>query len=330
MNAPATAGRVLVTGSTGFLGRHLLDLLAERQIETACLVRPGTDTRTLEGRQIIRVEADYDDPSSLDRALTGVGCVFHLGARIEGNDELAFFKANVEATQQLGRACVHADPPPRFVFASSIAAAGPSAGGRAKSETDPCEPVSAYGRSKLLAERALSALRPGLPLVMLRLPNILGAGQRQLESTMSLIRRRIVPVPGGRRRKTSICFARDAARALLLAAEGSAAAGDVFYVTDGGAYSWQDLVEPLARELAPGPVVRLRTPVLLGVAALMQSWAAIRRTPPTVTVSDILSTSRNDWLFDDARFRHEFGFVPVVKFEAEIARIARASRESLR
>ncbi len=323
----STGRRVLVTGSTGFLGRHLLDLLTERNFDVVCLVRKGTDTRILDGRPVSRAAADYSDPASLKRALAGVRYVFHLGAVLGGNDEQEFFCGNVEATQRLSAACLSMAPHPRFIFASSIAAAGPSKHGVGKDETEPCEPGSAYGRSKLLAERALEAVQPELPLVIVRLPNLLGLGQPQLRATMALVRIRIVPILGGRRRRTSICFAQDAARALLLAAESSPGLGEVYYATDGGSYSWQDLVEPLARELAPGPVLRLRTPVLVGIAALIETWARIRGATPSVTVGDILSASRDDWLFDDTRIRRVLGFAPRVAFAAEMARLARAYRE---
>ena len=326
MPAAMMGGRVLVTGSTGFLGRHLLDHLAERGYEVVCLIRPGTDARVLDGRAVVRAHADYADAGSLRSALDGARFVFHLGAVLDGNDEQALFRGNVEATQVLATACLKTRTPPRFIFASSISAAGPSKNGRPKTETEPCEPVSAYGRSKLLAERALAALRRQLPLVVLRLPNILGEGQRQLRSTMSLIRRRIVPIPGGPRVRTSICFAQDAARALLLAAELSPGEGEAYCATDGGSYTWQDLVDPLVRELAPGPVLRLRTPALLGAAALIQAWARSRRVSPTVTIGDILSTRRHNWLFDDSLIRTRLGYAPRVEFASEMTRLARAYR----
>ena len=326
MQRGAPEGRVLVTGSTGFLGRHLLDLLAERGYEAVCLIRPETDARVLDGRAVVRAEADYADAGSLRRALRGVRFVFHLGAVLDGRDEQALFRGNVEATQQLAGACLTYATPPRFVYASSIAAAGPSAG-RPKLETDPCEPVSSYGRSKLLGEQGLNALLPALPLVVLRLPNLVGLGQWQLRSVMALVRRRIVPVLGGPRRRTSICFAQDAARALLLAAERSAGEGEVYFATDGGSYTWEELVNPLVRELAPGPVLRLGLPPLLGAAALLQAWASARRVSPAVTIGDVLSARRHDWLFDDALIRRRLEWTPSVEFASEMPRLARAFRE---
>jgi dihydroflavonol-4-reductase len=326
MPVGTTEGRVLVTGSTGFLGQHLLDLLAERRYEVVCLIRPETEVRVLDGREVGRAEADYAHAGSLRRAVQGVRFVFHLGAVLGASDEQVLFRGNVEATQALACACLEVETPPRFIFASSIAAAGPSKAGRPKAELEGCAPISPYGRSKLLAEKALRALLPGLPLVILRLPNLLGLRQRQLRSAMSLIRRRIVPILGRGRRRTSICFAQDAAGALVLAAERSPGRGEVYYVTDGGSYTWQDLVHPLVRVLAPGPVLRLGTPALVAAAALIQAWARVRGASPTVTIGDITSAWRHDWLYDDTLIRR-LGYAPDVEFGSEMRRLAHAFRE---
>jgi len=325
---PATSrGRVLVTGSTGFLGRHLLDLLIARGYEPVCLVRPQTDAGSLDGRPVVRADGDYTDAASLQRALRGVRFVVHLGAALSASDEQVFFQANVAATQLLAAACLNGTTPPRFIFASSIAAAGPSSDGRPKREAEPCEPVSAYGRSKLLAEKALAALCPALPLVILRLPNLLGRGQSQLRSTMSLIRRGIVPALGNGHRRTSICFAQDAARALLLAAERSPARGEVYYVTLGTSYSWRELVQPLVEELAPRLLLRVPTPALLAAAALAQAWARLRRSVPLLTIGDVRSAVSYDWVYDDSLIRRRLGWAPTVEFAPEMTRLAREFRD---
>ena len=103
--------------------------------------------------------------------------------------------------------------------------------------------------------------------------------------------------------------------------------GEVYYATDGGSYTWQDLVEPLVRELAPGPVLRLRAPVLVAIAALVQAWAAVRGDAPVLTVGDVLSTRRHNWLFDDTLIRTRLGYVPLVDFASEMPRLARAYRD---
>jgi nucleoside-diphosphate-sugar epimerase len=327
--AGGLARGVLVTGASGFLGRHLLDVLAEAGVRTSVLVRPGTDRSGFEGRPVELREADYGDPASLRRAVCGVAAVFHLGAVVDDTNEVRLRAGNVEATRRLATACLETiSAPPRFVYASSISAVGPSPSGRPKAETDPCRPVSAYGRSKRAAELAVAELHPDLPRVVLRLPNMLGEGQRQLRATMALIRKRIVPIPGNGDKQTSLCFARDAAKALLQAAQRGAAG--VFHVSDGDRYSWGDIVAPLVRVLAPGLVLRLRTPSLTAVASLVEAWAGIAHQAPRLTVHNVRSAFRYYWVFDAGKIRREWGFRPSLAFEPEMTRLAEAYRDEMR
>ncbi|HEV7974635.1 NAD(P)H-binding protein [Amycolatopsis sp.] len=60
---------ILITGATGTIGSHLVRLLADRGEPFRAMSRTGGD-----------VQADFDDPASLERAVTGVNAVFLLTA----------------------------------------------------------------------------------------------------------------------------------------------------------------------------------------------------------------------------------------------------------
>ena len=88
-----------------------------------------------------------------------------------------------------------------------------------------------------------------LPIVIVRPPNVLGAGQRELLAVMKLLRRRIVPMIGRREKQTSICFVQDLVRALVLAAEHDRASGRTYFVAADEAYSWREIMAQLLRDL---------------------------------------------------------------------------------
>src|SRR3990172_11750999 len=71
-------GSVLVTGGTGFVGSHLVELLLRRGYEITCLVRDPSRLRWISGLPVRTVRGDCSDPPSLFHAVHGVSVVFHL------------------------------------------------------------------------------------------------------------------------------------------------------------------------------------------------------------------------------------------------------------
>src|SRR5258708_7769375 len=128
---------VLVTGATGFIGRHLVPHLL------ACSHA---------------VRASVRDRAAGD-SLDGIDAVVHLAARAHVLRETAadpdaeFERVNVDLAECVARRCAEAGIA-RFVFMSSIGAMA-SASDEVLRESSPCLPDTPYGRSKLRAERAV-------------------------------------------------------------------------------------------------------------------------------------------------------------------------------
>ena len=114
----------LVTGGTGFLGRHLLALLASRGDRLRALVREGTDASAVARLGVEVVRGDALDPDAVRRAATGCGLVFHLAGLIswEPEDLPRLAAVNVEGVRTLLGAV---EPDARVVHVSSISALGP-------------------------------------------------------------------------------------------------------------------------------------------------------------------------------------------------------------
>jgi ADP-L-glycero-D-manno-heptose 6-epimerase len=122
--------RVVVTGSAGFIGSHVVAALRERGDEVA-----GVDPRATA-------------PLTFEEAVAGgdVERVVHLGAissTLEGDEDL-LGRVNVELPKRIWRWCASERVP--LVYASSAAVYGMGMSGF--EEGTPCEPLNAYARSK--------------------------------------------------------------------------------------------------------------------------------------------------------------------------------------
>ncbi|NIM17511.1 MAG: NAD-dependent epimerase/dehydratase family protein [Candidatus Aminicenantes bacterium] len=308
--------KALVTGSTGFIGSHLVESLIKKKYKVYCLIRKESDLRWIENLEVELISGSYWDKESLCHAVKGMDYVFHVGAVITAFEWETYYKVNVEGTINLLEACAEVNPGlKKFVFVSSISAAGPAKDKRPLKESDPCHPVSLYGKSKCLAEEAAARFFDQLPIVIIRPTNVFGIRQKQLYTTLKLAKKRIIPLLGNGDKQTSICFVQDVVKALILAAENEKVRGKTFFVANPGPYSWREILKFITTALGLPFIIKIPHQALMIIAFVCEMIAKLAGGRPLITRKTIRSTRENYWLHDISSIRRELGFSPEVPFE---------------
>ena len=165
----------LVTGSTGFIGSHLVEELLQLGYRVRCLKRKATKVEYIENLPVEFVDADYDDISSLYSAVEGVDYVYHIGGVTKSKDREGYYKGNFELTKNLLAAVIKQNPHvKRFVLASSLTAVGPGTRTKPVDETTPYHPITTYGRSKMEAEKECLSKVSEIPITIIRPPAVYG------------------------------------------------------------------------------------------------------------------------------------------------------------
>lgn len=314
--------KALITGASGFIGGHLAEGLCRRGYDVFCLVRKTSLVSHLRHLPAGLISGDLTDADSLCAAVQSMDHVFHLAGVITSLDRREYEAVNVQGTENLVRAVLRKAPGlKRFVFVSSISAAGPSPADRALSEIDEPQPVSEYGRSKLAAERIVLNAGSKLPVTVVRPPNVLGPRQRELQESIRMIRRRIVPALGNGRPQTSLADVDDIVEALVLSAENPRAVGETYFITDGKAYAWREIVATTIRELGLRPPF-LRLPFAIQYAAswIEERTASRRGRRPRLTREQVLAVRNCYWIYDGTKIRRQLGFRPVWDMPSSIRR----------
>jgi nucleoside-diphosphate-sugar epimerase len=291
--------RCVVTGSTGFIGRHLVPALLGRGDGVTALVRRPPQPAL---PPAVRVCA-LDDP----RALRGAEAVFHLAGRAHilrdaAADPLAEHRrVNTELTLRLARAA--AEVGAHFVFTSSIAVYGLSTSPAPLTEDTPAAPATPYGVSKLEAEQGLRRLQAetGLGITLLRPPLVYGPGNPGNMARLMRLIRTGVPLPlASLRNRRSLLYVGNLVDALLRCAGNPAAVGATYLVADSRDLSTPELIRELASAMGrPARLLPFPPAALAWAARLLGRGADLERLAGSLTL-------------DCSRIRRELGWTAPV------------------
>ena len=171
----------IVTGATGFLGRHLVDLLLRQGYRVLAITQPDDPLLPTLHKAAMHQSSDIRDVAALTRILldTAPARIFHLAGMARGSDLNQLLSINVMGTDCLLQAASKVAPPPSVVIPGSAAEYGLACEQQPIDESALPRPTSAYGLSKLAQTlHALSyAWRGEVPVVVGRVFNVTGPGE---------------------------------------------------------------------------------------------------------------------------------------------------------
>jgi UDP-glucose 4-epimerase len=307
---------VLVTGATGFIGRHLVRHLARESWRVIALARQAAKHRWPEGVEP-RELPDLNRPVDWSPLVAGASHIVHLAGLAHASSELPeqrYQAINVDATAAMAKAAREASIA-RVVLLSSVRAqSGPVAHSTLRAPDSPY-PTDAYGRSKLAAERSVaSALSgSGTEWVTLRPVLVYGPGVKGNMGTLVELARLPLPLPlarlTGRRSLLSVDNLTTAISHALVA---PSCAREVFLVSDANPVTVPEIIAALRSGLGRSPGLFAVPPAALALLArltgLREAWdrlagdlvadssklAATGWRPPLSTYEALAAAARNE------------------------------------
>ena len=303
--------RVLVTGTSGMLGRGVALALAARGDRVTVLQRRSA------GLGLPEVLADVADAGAIRTAVAGHDAVVHLAAKVNVvGPEAEYLRVNVGGTRAVVDACLAAGVD-RLVHVSSpsVAHTGRSIVGRGADPADPETASGPYARSKALAERvALGGDSSELAVVAIRPHLVWGPGDRQLIArVVERARRGRLPLIGSGAALIDTTYVSNAVDALVAALDRcTEARGRALVVTNGEPRPVAEMLIAVCR--AAGVRVPTRhVPVRLarlGGAGVESLWTLRNRISPATEQEDppltrflVEQMSTAHWF--DQRLTHE-------------------------
>ena len=302
--------KALVTGGTGYIGSHVVDLLLEHGHHVRLFSRKPEIPVRLAGKDVSLFSGDLRDPASLSPAMNGMDAFYHMGEIRNTTSRAA--KQNVHHVE---RVIDHLAPSgvKRFVFISSISVAGIPSRTPADEETAPKVTLTDhYTWYKERCEKLLAEHIAGGEYAVVRPGVVYGPGSRYLGSLISAIDRLGsigIPFIGKGDKIAPLIHVRDIARAVYLAGIERDAAGQVFNITDGLRQSWSDFFNAIAGALNKKMRILSLPPLLFGVPAqfldVLSGLFGIR-----ISLNAYVQYVTTDLLFDNSKAQRLLNWKP--------------------
>jgi nucleoside-diphosphate-sugar epimerase len=308
---------VSITGATGFIGWHLTDTFVRHEWAVRAIVRRG-NTKRVPVRASV-AEADLTVDSLFDAS--GQPDVFiHCAGVTRTDDEAEFLTVNVEGTRAAAEAARRAGS--RFIFISSLAAAGPGTPAAPRREDDEPAPVNSYGRSKLAAEEAVRSVN-GLAWTILRPGPVYGPRDRGFLPLFKMARRGFLVGATRPDMAFSLMYIGDLLEAVRQTAESSQAAGQTMFLAHPRPRTTLDLLHALAmpsgRSFHP---LWLPAPVVSAAASIGDySWRFKKK--PLIDSARLAELRAPGFVCSVERLRQITGFEAETELEDGIARTTR-------
>jgi nucleoside-diphosphate-sugar epimerase len=319
---------VLITGGTGFIGSRLALKCLEKGDSVRVLGQENNEVEAENGKLIEAKGAEVIVASVTDRErmfelLEGIELIYHLAAaQHEANiSDQRFWEVNVTGTENILDASVNAHVK-RFIHGSTIGVYGSAMKGNID-EQSPLRPDNIYGVTKLEGEKLALSYQEKLPVVIIRISETYGPGDRRLLKLFKAIKKNVFFMIGNGRNMHHLIYIDDLLEGLCLAAIVEDAVGRTFVLAGKEPITTNDMVTVIAEELGTR-IRRVRAPLSLFILLATVMEAALR----PIGIQPPLHRRRMDFfkksfVFSQDQSSKVLGFVPRFSFEEGVAETAR-------
>ena len=334
---------ILITGASGFIGSFLVEEALRQGFETWAAVRKSSSRQYLTDPRIHFIELDLGSEEALQQQLRGhaFDYVVHAAGATKCLHQEDFFRINTEGTLHLARALRALRMPlRRFVYLSSLSVMGAIREQQPYTEilaTDTPHPNTAYGRSKLEAERCLAGLNEPqeegeavpFPYIVLRPTGVYGPRERDYFMMVKSIRAHVDFAVGFQPQDITFVYVSDVVQAVFRALT-QGRTGRSYFLSDGEVYQSATFSNLVRQALGRPWWLRIKAPLwLLRAVTFCGEYLGRWTGQPTALNNDKYHILRQrNWRCDITPARQELGYEPTVGLEEGVRRSVRWYQEN--
>ncbi|MEJ0101826.1 MAG: NAD(P)-dependent oxidoreductase [Bacteroidota bacterium] len=311
--------KVLITGASGFLGFHLIEAALANNLQVFAAVRKSSNIDHLRNLPVTFTYPDFGNLSKLQEEIISgqYAYIIHAAGITKANSKQEYDLVNAGYSFNLGKVAEQAkDSIKKFIYISSLAAIGPLVNSEETiNEFTPANPVTAYGKSKLMAEVMLQQL--SIPLIILRPTAIYGPRDKDIFIFFKTIKKGLEPYLGSHKQQLSFIYAKDVADAAVKAL--FSPYNSSYNISDGNSYDRYDLAKYLKQYMRtktlkfhlPGGVVK-------AIAFTLENTMKVFNKASVLNKEKLNELLASNWICDIEKARKELGFRPMYNLDTGV------------
>jgi len=311
--------KILITGASGFIGGFLVGEALNRGYEVWAGVRSSSNRNNLEDTRIKFIDLKYNDQSLLTTQLSDFASkegawdyVIHNAGLTKTLDKRNFFSVNAENTHRLIEALsISGCKPKKFLLMSSLSSfgAGDEKTFRPILLNDPQKPNTAYGRSKLEAEKYLRS-QNYFPYIILRPTGVYGPGEKDYFVELQTIKSGFDFAAGLIPQRITFIYVKDLAKVAFLALENEKIYNRAYFVADGDVYTDTEYARLVQDLLKKKYVLHARIPLWITyIACQCSEWIGqLLHKSMTLNTDKFIILKQRNWICEITPLQDDLGF----------------------
>ena len=319
----------VVTGSNGFVGSHLVDLLLEKNFSVRCVVRESSNLKWLEGKDIEIFKCGLFDKAGLAAALKDADYIYHVAGVVKSKTKEGYFTGNVETTRNLLDVALEQNKNlKRFVVVSSQTVTGPSLDNKPVNEETECAPLTTYGKSKYEEEKLALGYKDKLPITICRAPAVYGERDTEIFIYFQNFAKGVTTKIGFDKKILDLIHVADLVEGFYMAAISDKASGEVYFISSEKFYSW-DEINSITSKVLNKKAVKILVPhsLVYTIAAIAQFFSLFSSKAATLNLEKAKDLVQHAWICDTSKAMRDFGYRQNVSIEEGVERTCKWYKE---
>ena len=300
----------VVTGGTGFVGSHLVDLLLNEGFNVRCITRKTSSLKWLDGKDVEIYDCGLFDKKGLREVMKDADYLFHVAGVVRSKNKEGFYRGNVDTTKNLLEVTAEVNPKiEKVVIVSSLTACGPSLDGKPCTEETEPHPITTYGRSKLAEEELAKNYMDKLPITICRAPALYGERETDIYAMFKGFQKGIMTLVGFNNKKLSLLNGRDFAHGIYLAALSDKTTGEIYFISSEEIYDWNIISDEMEKAIGK-KAIRIRIPhfVIYVIGAISHFFNFFSSKPATFNLEKAKDFVQDNWTCDVSKAKRDFNY----------------------